>query len=212
MGLAELVEWAIEHLDYWVVFVLMILENSVVPLPAELIVTPAAYNAANGEMSAALLILVTTVGSTIGAIINYYLSLWVGRPAIHHFAETRLGRLCGLNRHRLERAEDLFRRKGNLSTFIGRILPAGRQFISIPAGLASMNIAAFIFFTFIGSALWNSILVAAGYYLSYLLPPEEIAPTIEHYGMQINIVFFSIIGAVIAYYAIRARLRRRNQK
>ena len=212
MNIGGIIEWAMANLSYWVVFLLMVMENSVVPLPAELIVTPAAYKAANGEMNVVLLIALTTLGSTLGAIINYYLSLWVGRPAIHHFAETRLGRLCGLNRHRLERAEDLFRRKGNLSTFIGRILPAGRQFISIPAGLARMNIAAFIFFTFIGSALWNSILVAAGYYLSYLLPPEEIAPTIEHYGMQINIVFFSIIGAVIAYYAIRARLRRRNQK
>ena len=89
MGVASIIEWALAHLSYWVVFLLMVMENSVVPLPAELIVTPAAYNAANGKMSVVLLIVVSTVGSTVGAIINYYLSLWIGRPAIYEFADSR---------------------------------------------------------------------------------------------------------------------------
>ena len=108
MGVASIIEWALAHLSYWVVFFLMVMENSVVPLPAELIVTPAAYNAANGKMSVVLLIVVSTLGSTVGAIINYYLSLWIGRPAIYKFAGSRWGRLIFLNREKLEKAEELF--------------------------------------------------------------------------------------------------------
>ena len=139
MWLGSLIEWGMTHLTYWVVFILMVMENSVFPLPAELIVTPAAYNAANGLMSIAWLVVITTLGSTVGAIINYYLSLYIGRPAIHRFADSRVGRFFMLSSKKMEVAEDLFRRKGNISIFLGRLLPAGRQFISIPAGLAKIS-------------------------------------------------------------------------
>ena len=102
MELAGLIAWALDHLSYGVVFLLMLLENSVVPLPAELIVTPAAYKAANGEMDAAVLIVVSTLGSIAGAIVNYYLSLWIGRPLIYRFADSRWGRLMFLSGKKLE--------------------------------------------------------------------------------------------------------------
>lgn len=210
MGLSGLIEWGLAHLNYWVVFLLMVMENSVVPLPAELIVTPAAYKAANGEMDVVLLIALTTLGSTLGAIINYYLSLLLGRPLIYRFADSRWGRFFLLSRKKLEYSEDLFRRRGNLSTFIGRLLPAGRQFISIPAGLARMPIGAFVFYTTLGSAIWNSLLVGAGYYLSYLLPEEEIAPAIARYGTQINAAFFSLLAIAVAIWLIRRRLKKRR--
>ena len=101
----------------------------------------------------------------------------IGRPLIYRFADSRLGRLMFLSGKKLEYAENLFRKRGNISTFIGRLLPAGRQFISIPAGLARMNFGA---------------LVGAGYYLSYLLPEDEIVPALEKYGMQANVVFFRL--------------------
>lgn len=144
MNIGGIIEWAMANLSYWVVFLLMVMENSVVPLPAELIVTPAAYKAANGEMNVVLLIALTTLGSTLGAIINYYLSLKLGRPVIYRFVNSRWGHMLFLNQKKMEYAEHLFRKNGNISTFIGRLLPAGRQFISIPAGLARMNIWAFI--------------------------------------------------------------------
>lgn len=192
MNIGGIIEWAMANLSYWVVFLLMVMENSVVPLPAELIVTPAAYKAANGEMNVVLLIALTTLGSTLGAIINYYLSLKLGRPVIYRFVNSRWGHMLFLNQKKMEYAEHLFRKNGNISTFIGRLLPAGRQFISIPAGLARMNIWAFIFYTTVGSALWNSFLVGMGYYLAYLLPQDEIAPKIEEYGMQLNIAFSAL--------------------
>ena len=211
MEFTAIIEWALEHLNYGSIFLLMVMENSVIPLPAELIVTPAAYKAANGGMNVALLIAVTTLGSTIGAIINYYLSLWLGRPAIYRFVESRWGRMLFLNRKKMEYAENLFRKNGNISTFIGRLLPAGRQFISIPAGLSRMNIGSFIFYTTIGSAIWNSLLISAGYYLAYLLPEDQIASTIEKYGMQLNIAFFAIIGALIVFYSAKRIIRKRQK-
>ena len=116
----------------------------------------------------------------------------IGRPLIYRFADSRWGRLMFLSGKKLEYAENLFRKRGNISTFIGRLLPAGRQFISIPAGLARMNFGAFVFYTAAGLAIWNSLLVGAGYYLSYLLPEDEIVPALEKYGMQANVVFFRL--------------------
>ncbi len=210
MGVASIIEWALAHLSYWVVFMLMVMENSVVPLPAELIVTPAAYNAANGKMNVILLIAVSTIGSTIGAIINYYLSLWLGRPAIYKFADSRWGKLLFLNRKKMEKAEELFRRNGKISTFIGRLLPAGRQFISIPAGLARMDIKAFIVYTTLGSAIWNSFLVGLGYYLAYLLPEDQIAAELEKYGMQLNAAFIVIVAAAILWHIAKRRLHKKR--
>ncbi len=212
MGIAAIIEWALENLNYRVVFLLMVMENSVVPLPAELIVAPAAYNAANGHLDIVWLIAVATLGSTLGAIINYYLSLWIGRPLIYKFADSRCGKLLMLNSKKLEYAESLFRKHGNISTFVGRLLPAGRQFISIPAGLARMNIGAFIFYTTIGSAIWNSFLAGMGYYLAYLLPEDEIAPKIEEYGMQLNAAFVVLVAIAVAYHFIRKRIRTNNIK
>lgn len=212
MEITALIEWAMEHLSYEVIFILMVMENSVVPLPAELIVTPAAYKAAIGEMDIFVLILVTTIGSTLGAIINYHLSLFLGRPLIHKFADSKWGHLLMLSSKKMEYAENLFRKNGNWSTFVGRLLPAGRQFISIPAGLARMNIAAFIFYTTFGSAIWNSVLSAAGYFLAYILPPDEIASIIEYYGTWINVVFFSIIGILIIGVIVKKQIKKRKQK
>ncbi len=193
MDLTALLEWYLDNLNYWVLTILMILENSLVPLPAELIVAPAAYQAANGEMSLLALIACTTFGSTIGAIINYGISRHLGRFIIYKFADSRMGKLLMLDKSKLERAERLFLKHGNISTFFGRLLPFGRQLISIPAGLARMPILSFIFYTTIGSAIWNSILAGAGYYLAHILPREELASTINRYSLEISAVFVVII-------------------
>lgn len=211
MDVAGLIAWALAHLNCWVVFLLMVMENSVVPLPAELIVIPAAYKAANGGMSLAALIILSTLGSVIGAVINYYLSLWLGRPLIHRFADSRWGRLLFLDSRKLEYAEELFRRHGNVATFVGRLLPAGRQFVSVPAGLARVNIGAFLFYTAAGSAIWNSLLIGVGYYLSYLLPEEEALSAIQRYGVQINAVFFGLLILLAVYFAVRRIVRHRSK-
>lgn len=207
MSLSGLMEWCLEHLNYWVVFVLMVLENSVVPLPSELIVTPAAYKAANGEMSILLVIFITTLGSTIGAVINYYIALAVGRPLVYRFANSRLGHLLFINRQRIEYVEALFLKHGKISIFFGRLLPAGRQFISIPAGLTRMKLSSFILYTFLGSAIWNSILVLLGYYLAQVLPEEKVIGELQRHSMEFSLAFIGLIGFIIGFYYLRSKAK-----
>lgn len=208
MSLSGLMEWCLEHLNYWVVFVLMVLENSVVPLPSELIVTPAAYKAANGEMSILLVIFITTLGSTIGAVINYYIALAVGRPLVYRFANSRLGHLLFINRQRIEYVEALFLKHGKISIFFGRLLPAGRQFISIPAGLTRMKLSSFILYTFLGSAIWNSILVLLGYYLAQVLPEEKVIGELQRHSMEFSLAFIGLIGFIIGFYYLRNKAKK----
>lgn len=208
MSLSGLMEWCLEHLNYWVVFVLMVLENSVVPLPSELIVTPAAYKAANGEMSILLVIFITTLGSTIGAVINYYIALAVGRPLVYRFANSRLGHLLFINRQKIEYVEALFLKHGKISIFFGRLLPAGRQFISIPAGLTRMKLSSFILYTFLGSAIWNSILVLLGYYLAQVLPEEKVIGELQRHSMEFSLAFIGLIGFIIGFYYLRNKAKK----
>ena len=199
MDLSALFEWYLNNLSYGVLIILMILENSIVPLPAELIVTPAAYRAAHGEMNLIILILCTTVASTIGALINYYLSYYLGRYVVYKIVDSRLGKILMLDKEKLHRAEQLFLKHGNVSTFFGRLLPFGRQLISIPAGLAKMPIGKFVFYTFIGSALWNSLLAGLGYYLAQILPKEELIDAINTYSLEMSAVFVIIVIGYIIY-------------
>lgn len=208
MDFSGLLEWCLEHLSYWVIFVLMILENSVVPLPSELIVTPAAYKAANGEMNIYLVIILTTLGSTIGALINYYIASVVGRPIIYKFVDTRLGRLLFMSPQKMAYAETLFLKHGKISTFFGRLLPAGRQFISIPAGLARMKLSSFVLYTFLGSAIWNSILVLLGYYLAQILPEEQLFEELKRHSTAFSLIFIGLVTLVVSYHLVRNKLRR----
>ena len=210
MDFSGLLEWCLEHLSYWVIFVLMILENSVVPLPSELIVTPAAYKAANGEMNIYLVIILTTLGSTIGALINYYIASVVGRPIIYKFVDTRLGRLLFMSPQKMAYAETLFLKHGKISTFFGRLLPAGRQFISIPAGLARMKLSSFVLYTFLGSAIWNSILVLLGYYLAQILPEEQLFGELKRHSAVFSSIFIGIVILIIAFHLVKNKLKRQS--
>ena len=202
MGLTALFEWYLDHLNYWVLTILMILENSIVPLPAELIVAPAAYRAANGEMSLIVLIICTTLGSTIGALINYYISRHLGRYLVYKFVDSKIGRLLLLDKEKLEKAEQLFLKHGNVSTFFGRLLPFGRQLISIPAGLAKMPIWSFVIYTTVGSAIWNSLLAGAGCYLAKILPKDQLIDAINKYSLEMSVIFVGLVAIYIAYYKL----------
>lgn len=197
MDISAIIEWYLNHLNYWVLTILMILENSVVPLPAELIVTPAAYRAANGDMSLTMLILCTTFGSVVGAIINYYISRSLGRFVIYKFMDSRWGKMLLLNQEKLKQAENLFLKHGKTSTFFGRLLPVGRQLISIPAGLAKMKLSSFIFYTAIGSAIWNGFLSSIGFYLAKVLPEDQLQEALEKYSLEVSLGFVLILFGYI---------------
>jgi len=159
------IDWYMSNINYVTITALMAVESSFVPLPSELILPPAAYLAAKGELNLTLIILFSTIGCVIGALFNYLLSFYLGRKIIYALADSKWARIFFINRQKVEHAEQYFLNNGNSSTFIGRLLPGIRHLISIPAGLSKMNLKQFILFTAIGSALWNTILTLMSYFL-----------------------------------------------
>ena len=160
-----LADWYMQHMNYLSITLLMIIESSFIPFPSEIVIPPAIWKAAGGDLNMPLVVLFATLGAVIGAIVNYVLALWLGRVIVYKLVETRLGKIFMLSQHKVENAEVYFNRHGRSSTFIGRLVPGIRQLISIPAGLAKMNFKQFIFFTTLGSALWNVILAVLSYSL-----------------------------------------------
>ncbi|MDD2306385.1 MAG: DedA family protein [Prolixibacteraceae bacterium] len=160
-----LADWYMQHMNYLSITLLMVIESSFIPFPSEIVIPPAIWKAAGGDLSMPLVVFFATLGAVIGAIVNYVLALWLGRVIVYKLVETRLGKLFMLSQHKVENAEVYFNRHGRSSTFIGRLVPGIRQLISIPAGLAKMNFKQFILFTALGSALWNIILAVLSYSL-----------------------------------------------
>ena len=153
---------------YLFVFIFMVIESSFIPFPSELVVPPAIYLALqdNISMNPYLIIILATLGALVGAYINYYLAIWLGRPLVYKFANSKFGHICLLDQTKVEKAEIYFDKHGVISTFIGRLIPGIRQLISIPAGLSRMNIVKFSIFTTLGALIWNIALAILGYILT----------------------------------------------
>ncbi len=195
------IEWCLNNLNYWTITLLMAIESSFIPFPSEVVVPPAAYKAYHGELNIWLVILFSTLGAEVGALVNYYLAKYLGRPIIYSFAESRVGRMCLLSAKKMEQAEAFFNKHGVISTFIGRLVPAVRQLISIPAGLARMNMPKFLIFTALGALTWNSILAVLGYVAGRALPREEFDAFINEKSHAIGMVFVAIFVLIVAYLA-----------
>ncbi len=175
------------HTVYWLVFALMIVESSFIPFPSEVIVPPAAYLAAtNHEVNVWFILFLATVGAVIGAMVNYFLSMWIGRPIVYRFAHSKVGHAMLITPEKVERAEKYFDKHGAVSTFIGRLIPAIRQLISIPAGLAKMNIGMFIIFTGLGALVWNGVLAGLGTWLGGLVSPSQLYEKVEEYNAYLT--------------------------
>ncbi len=172
---------------YLMVFGLMIIESSFIPFPSEVIIPPAAYLAATShEVNIVLIVVLATAGALGGALVNYYLSVWIGRPLVYKFADSRLGHACLIDRQKVDKAEKYFDDHGAVSTFIGRLIPAVRQLISIPAGLSRMNIGKFALFTSLGALLWNGILAAMGMWLGHLVDRQHLLAKVEEYNSYLT--------------------------
>lgn len=201
---SEFFNWFCENANYWFVFIFMIIESSFIPFPSELVVPPAAYLAlqANANMNIYIVIIVATAGALVGAYVNYYLALWLGRPIIYRFVDSRLGHILLLDKAKVEQAERYFDKKGSLSTFIGRLIPGIRQLISIPAGLARMNITKFTIFTTLGALIWNIALAAVGYLLTTIPgieTTEDLLLKIEEYNHYLTYGGLAIGGVCIIF-------------
>ena len=184
----------LNNLNYWTVFLLMFIEGSVIPAPSELIVPPAAYRAAAGELN--FFVIIATAGAVLGSTANYMAAYYLGRPMIYRFANSRIGHLCLINQEKIEKGEKYFYDHGVVATLTGRLLPGIRQIISIPAGLSKMKFWKFILYTSIGAGLWNCVLATLGWYLHSFVPLEELNDKIEEYNSQIQLVVIVALALV----------------
>lgn len=205
------IQWCLDNLNYWTITLLMAIESSFIPFPSEVVVPPAAWKAASSsEMNVVLVVFFATLGANIGALINYFLAKWLGRPIVYRFANSRLGHVCLITEEKVRHAEEYFDAHGAMSTFIGRLIPAVRQLISIPAGLAQMHLGKFILYTTLGSGLWNTILAFLGYYLSKvpgIETEEQLLQQVTKYSHEIGYCFLAI-GVLIVGYLIYKGMKK----
>ena len=199
------------NLNYATVFFLMLLESTVIPVPSELVVSPAAYHAAGGHLNVFLVIFFATIGADVGATINYVAGYFLGRPLIYKFANSHLGHLCLLNQQKVEKSEKYFYDHGVVATITGRLIPGIRHLISIPAGLAKMPYWKFLLYTTLGAGLWNCILAALGWYLYSFVPEDQLNDKIIQYGDYIKWGIIAIVLIAIAYFVIRYYIRKKRR-
>ena len=198
----------LSNLNYGTILLLMLLESTVIPVPSELVVAPAAYHAAGGNLNVVLVVLFATIGADIGASINYFVALYVGRPVIYSFANSRWGKMCLLNQEKVEKSERYFDDHGIVATLTGRLVPGIRHLISLPAGLARMNYGKFLLYTTIGAGVWHSILALLGWYLHSIVPESELETTIEQYNHYIVLGIVAVVVLVVAYFIVKAKRKK----
>ena len=209
-------DWYAAHMNYGSITALMTIESSFIPFPSEVVIPPAVYVASdpnsavyatdNYIVNVLLIVLFGTLGALLGAIINYFLSMWLGRAIIYKFADSKLGHLCLLSREKVEKAEAYFNKHGKMSTFIGRLIPGIRQLISIPAGLCKMHFGWFLFYTFLGAGIWNCVLALIGYIT------HGQADLIDKYSHELSVAILILLGIAILYFVLKKLISSAKQK
>jgi membrane protein DedA with SNARE-associated domain len=188
-----------QEIGYWGIVFLMAIESSFVPFPSEIVIPPAAYLAAQGKMNIYLVAGAGILGSLIGALINYFLAYYLGRPLIYRLAKTKWAKILLIKPAQIERAEEFFIKYRRGSTFFGRLVPVVRQLVSLPAGFAKMPLSQFILYTFLGSGIWTVVLAALGYFFG---ANETLWKT---YYSEISWSIFIVAFIFIFYFIYRHR-------
>ena len=203
MDSSVIIAWVLAHLNYWVVALFMAIESSFIPFPSEVVVPPAAWKAmTDPDMNIVGVVISATIGADIGALVNYYLARWLGRPLVYRFARSRFGHILLIDETGVKKAEDFFRRHGKASTFFGRLVPAVRQLISIPAGLAGMKLRPFLLYTTLGAGAWNTILAIIGwaiYRFTDLKTPEDAVTLATKYSHEIGYVLLTAAVLIVCF-------------
>lgn len=209
MSLLQKIEnWYDQNMNYATITILMTIESSVIPFPSEIVVPPAAYIASqpDSHLNIYLVVLFATIGALLGAIINYFGAIYLGRPIVYRFARSKLGHIFLLSEEKILKAEAYFNKRGKTSTFVGRLIPGIRQLISIPAGLARMNIASFLLYTFIGAGIWNVILALVGYIAH---GQQEL---INKYTHELSYLLLGVVILFIGFVVIRQLMKRNKNR
>jgi membrane protein DedA with SNARE-associated domain len=198
--------WYGNNINYTNITILMTVESSFIPFPSEVVIPPAAYIASkpDSKLNIFLVVLFGTIGALLGAYINYFLALWLGRPIIYKFADSKLGHFCLLSSEKVKKAEDYFIKHGKISTFIGRLIPGIRQLISIPAGLSKMNFLSFTGYTILGALIWNIILALLGYVA------HGQSDLIDKYNSELSVIILVSAGVVCLFFIIKKLLKKKK--
>lgn len=201
-------KWYETNMHYGSITALMTIESSFIPFPSEVVIPPAAYVASKpgSHLNIFLVVLFGTLGALIGAYINYSLALWLGRPIIHKLADSKFGKLMLLSSEKVQKAEDYFNKHGKVSTFIGRLIPGIRQLISLPAGLARMNLFSFTLYTALGAGIWNAILALLGYLA------HGQADLINEYSHELSIIILALLVLAIIYFVAKYFLKKKKNQ
>jgi len=212
----SILDWVSQNVNqYWVIMMLMAVESSFIPFPSEVVMIPAAYlciansgaffplveGQPQSDLNIFLIVAVGTIGAILGAWINYGLSIWLGRPIIYKFANSRFGHMCLINQEKVEKAENYFVEHGTVGTLFGRLVPVVRQLISIPAGLARMNFAKFTIYTGLGALIWNSILAFIGYVIATQVDYNGLNAKIAEYNEPLKWAMIGLGVLIVAYLA-----------
>ena len=195
--LHDIIDFIVSSVSSWGyagIFVMMFLESSFFPFPSEVAMIPAGYLAHKGEMSLVLAFISGTLGSLLGAIFNYYLCYFFGREII-----LKYGKFVGITHEKMDKFEAFFNKHGEISTFNSRLIPGIRQYISLPAGLAKMNIFRFCLFTTLGAGIWCAVLLAIGYFLGSNPDKQTL--------LTITIVLLAVVAVISAIYIVKQRKR-----
>ena len=208
--------WYANNMNYLSITLLMTVESSFIPFPSEIVIPPAAYVAGKEDstlhatesypINVLLIVLFGTIGAMLGAIINYLLAMWLGRPIIYAFADSKVGHICLLSSEKVKKAEDYFNEHGKVSTFVGRLIPGIRQLISIPAGLSKMHFGQFLLYTFLGAGIWNVVLALLGYIAHGQMD------LIHAYSHELSIAIMALLGIVIVYFVVKTVVKRLKAK
>ena len=195
--LHDIIDFIVSSVSSWGyagIFVMMFLESSFFPFPSEVAMIPAGYLAHKGEMSLALAFISGTLGSLLGAIFNYYLCYFFGREIV-----LKYGKFVGITHEKMDKFEAFFNKHGEISTFNSRLIPGIRQYISLPAGLAKMNIFRFCLFTTLGAGIWCAILLVVGYFLGSNPDKQTL--------LTITIALLAVVAIISAIYIVKQRKR-----